>query len=87
MSVVGHDHKVLTEIGRNLDTFLSIMRAIKIILNSRSPNNTDDYLRITMHNMDLIEHFFINIIFKGKVQCPDFSIFLSGLYDHVLIST
>ena len=38
-----------------------------------------------MHSMDLIENFFINIIFKGKVQCPDFSIFLSGLYDHVHI--
>ena len=40
-------------IQNNMDTFLSTIMAIKIISNSISPNNTDDYLKIIVHCMDI----------------------------------
>ena len=56
-----------------------------MILDSRSPNKKDDCLRITMPCIDLKKYPSLNIFFKVKVQCPDLALFLSGLYDHVLM--
>ena len=54
-----------------------------MILDSRSPNKKNNCLRITMYCMDVQQYTSLNMFFKGKVQCPDFTLFLSGLYDHV----
>ena len=35
-----------------------------------------------MYSMDVQKYPSLNIFFKGKVQCPDFTLFLSGLYEH-----
>ena len=36
-----------------------------------------------MYRMDVHKYPSLNIFFKGKVQCPDFTLFLPGLYEHV----
>ena len=51
----------------------------KMILDSRSPNKKYDCLRITMYCMDVKEYPSLDIYFKDKVQCPDFTLFLPGL--------
>ena len=37
-----------------------------------------------MYSMDVKNYPALNIFFKGKVLCPDFNLFLSGLYERVL---
>ena len=36
-----------------------------------------------MYSMDAQKYPSLNIGIKGKVQCPDFTLFLSGIYEHV----
>ena len=53
---------------------------------SRSTNKKDDCLMITMHCINIEKYPFLDTIFTGKVQCPDFTLFLPGLYEHVLLA-